>query len=364
MSDYGDDNNIDWDNNDDSENHEEVAPPAESNSFNPPPVISGNYAEPVAFNEVERVEAVDSEHGSIVSVEATGEGEHMTVIQVDSRGNQITTVVDMALPPLDEGEARDITEKIKGTTNLLYLLIKRAHAGKAYKALGYSSFEAYVREEFNYSRSYAYKLLNQATVIEAIETVAPEGTEVYVGELTARGLKGSLPELLEDIEERTADASPEEAKHLIEDSIRDFQNRKEEEESFDEDFDDDFDSNDFSNSPSSPIEYIDDDDDSLDEFLGGDDPTLIVQKLEGLWNLINGLQNFSDLSDNANLDDLLPLIPEDKSEEITSLINTNIQWLDTLKTAWADFRANNPVSDNGNNENEDFDVDNDGDIEF
>lgn len=362
MSDYNGDN-IDWDNDDDS-NDEEVAAPASSNGFAPPPVISANQPEPVSFNEVERVEAIDGEHGSIVSVAATGEGEHMTVIQIDSKGEEVVTVVDMALPPLTESEAREITEKIKGTTNLLYLLIKRAHAGKAYKALGYSSFEAYVRENFDYSRSYAYKLLNQATVIEAIETVAPEGTEVYVGELAARGLKSSLPELLEDIEERTADASPEEAKHLIEDSIREFQNRKEEEENFDEDFDDDFDTNDFSNSPSSPIEYIDDDDDSLDEFLGGDDPTLIVQKLEGLWNLINGLQNFSDLSENANLGDLLPLIPEDKTEEITRLIDTNIAWLDTLKTEWKDFRENNPVSNNNNGENDDFDVDDDGDIEF
>lgn len=359
MSDYNNDD-IDWDSNDDNED-EGVGSPAE---FGPPPVISsGINEEPVAFNQVDVVDA-ESFDGSanIASVAPTGTGEHMTVIQIDANGNEVSTTVDLALPPLDEDEAREITERIKGTTNVLYLLIKRAHAGKAYKALGYSSFESYVREEFSYSRSYAYKLLNQATVIEAIEAVVPEGTEVYVGELTARGLKSSLPELLEDIEERSAEASPEEARAIIEDAIRDVQGRKDEDDSFDEDFDNDFTPNEFAN-PSNSFDYIDDDDDTLDEFLGGDDPSLIVQKLESLYNLLSGLQNFADLSENSNLDDLLPLIPEDRRTEVSSLIDTNIEWMQVLKTGWTAFLDNAPVSNIEDDEDAD-ENDSDEDINF
>lgn len=347
-------NDIDWDDeNQDTGGTDEfssvTAPPS---SVTPPPVFGGS-------TDIEAVDVttVDTTN-AIIGVETNGESEHVTVIQLDSNGNEQITVVDMALPPLDESEAREITEKIKGTTNLLYLLIKRAHAGKAYKALGYSSFEAYVREEFNYSRSYAYKLLNQANVIEAIESIVPEGTEIYVGELTARGLKGSLPELLEDIEERTADASPEDSKHLVEEAIRDLQERQTEENDAYEDFDafdedGEFGGNDFT--PGGGNEFIDDDDESLDEFLGSEDPTQLVKKLEGLWNLITGLQTFSDLSESTEIDDLLSLITDDKVEEVTRLIGVNIEWLARLNEAWNVYRENLAVSDDTDEDNDDED---------
>lgn len=369
MSDFN--NDIDWD----ADNNEgsEVAPPPGAGFPSPPPVVSAN---PVYDNQVEAVDinAVDPS-STILSVDADGESEHVTVVQVDANGNEVYTRIDMALPPLDESEAREITEKIKGTTNLLYLLIKRAHAGKAYKALGYSSFEAYVREEFNYSRSYAYKLLNQANVIEAIESVVPDGTEVYVGELTARGLKGSLPELLEDIEERTVEASPQEAQRLIEEAIRDHQNRNNEVDEAYEDFDDfnpadgGAEGNDFS----SPYaggdlgEFIDNDDDEIDEFLT-EDPTLLIKRLEGLWSLINGLQAFNDLSESADLKELLPLIQEDRFEEVTRLIAVNREWLETLNVAWDDYKENYSVSDNSDDEtsddSEEFNEEEFGDIKF
>lgn len=374
MSNFNDD--IDWDglSSDDELNDMVDAPPA-------PPVFPSFPAPPAKVgvpvpNEVVKIDDVVSpDSASIVSVANDGGSELLTVIQVDSHGNEISTQVDMALPPLNETEAREITERIKGTTNLLYLLIKRAHAGKAYKALGYSSFEAYVREEFNYSRSYAYKLLNQANVIEAIESVVPEGTEVYVGELTARGLKSSLPELLEDIEERTMDASPDEAQRLIEEAIREHQARQNEVEEAYEDFDEytpgeagEGYSPSYANGDLDDL--LEDTDDTVDEFLT-EDPTLLIKRLEGLWSLINGLQAFNDLSETADLDELLQLIKEDRFVEVSRLIDVSINWLATLKEAWDEYKENYVVSDkdeidnnsentfDGDFENEDF-----GDIRF
>lgn len=339
---------INWDSDDENEEEVSVSSP---DSFGPPAslhVPSNNDNSDVELAHVSTLDTATE----ILSVEATG-GEHVTVVQLNSAGEEVVTVIDLALPPLDESEAREITDRIKSTTNILYLLIKRAHAGKAWKALGYSSFESYVREEFNYSRSYAYKLLNQANIIEAIEAVVPEGTEVYVGELTARGLKQSLPELLEELEERTFDSSPEEATAIIEDVIREAKEKKSEDDGFDDDFDDEFTpGGDFSN-PSSAFDYIDEDDESLDEFLGGDDPSLVVHKLENLYTLLTGLQNFADLSENGNLEELLPLIPEDRRVEVSSLISTNIAWIQTLNNSWNSFLENSSVSDTEDDETSD-----------
>src|SRR5690606_32505165 len=127
---------------------------------------------PNLFNKVNIDETSEPFNPSseITSVDASisGEsGEQLTIIQVNAEGQEIHSVIDLAMPPLEETEARELTEKIKTTSNMLYVLIKRAHSGKAWAALGYDSFTDYVKEEFNYSRSYGYRLLDQANMIEA-----------------------------------------------------------------------------------------------------------------------------------------------------------------------------------------------------
>lgn len=350
-----DNNQISWDD-DDSDDVEVDSPQTtQSSPVYPPSAILGGHDESdgnpfIPSSDIVSVETASSENG---------ESEHLTVVQIDADGNEVSTTIDLALPPLNEDEAREITDRIKSTTNILYVLIKRAHAGRAWKALGYTSFEGYVKEEFDYSRSYAYKLLNQANVIEAIEAVAPPGTSVYVGELTARGLKKSLPELLEEVEERTSDHEPEEATAIIEDIIRETKERKDEDETFDEDFGD-FNAGDYS-SPSNAFDYIDDDDDSLDEFLGSDDdPSAVVNKLENLYTLLTGLQNFTDLAAKDNLGDLLPLIPTDRRDEVSRLVGINTEWMEKLKNQWETYIRENVVSNNvtdddsddGNEEND------------
>jgi hypothetical protein len=351
-----DPNNIlSWD---DEENEEEsasveVAPPgAPAKVVVPPPNLFSNVnvdVEQSPFNpsaEITSVETIPSADG--------GDSEHLTIIQVDADGNEVHSLIDLSMPPLEEAEARELTEKIKSTSNMLYVLIKRAHSGKAWLALGYNSFADYVKEEFNYSRSYGYRLLDQANVIEAIEARAPEGTQVFLGEYTARSLKKSLPELLDEVEERTAEASPDEAASIIEDIIRETKDRKEEEESFDEDFDD-FNPGDY-HDPSSAYDFIDDeeDDDNLDEFLGGDsnDPSEVVRKLDNLYTLLTGLQNFADLAAKDNLDELLPFVPADRHEEVTRLVRINEEWSTRLRTRWEEYAAENgsPVSEGDDSE--------------
>ena len=69
-----------------------------------------------------------------------------------------------------------------------------------YLAMGYNTFEEYVKTEFDISRSRAYQLLNLSNTIKAIEEVVPDGAEFKVTEAQARDIKAILPKVVEDIE--------------------------------------------------------------------------------------------------------------------------------------------------------------------
>lgn len=298
----------------------------------------------------------------IVSVTGTDEHEgddHLSIIQHDDTGKEVRTVIDFASPPLNVDEAREITETIRSTTNVLYILIKRAHAGKAWEALGYSSFKEYVKEEFDMSRSYAYKLLNQATVIEAIQSVTPEGTEVYVTEHASRSLKNALPDLVAEIEERTDGLDPESATAIVQEAIEAEQQRKYEEDSFDEDYDT-YDPAAFAN-PSQGFDFADDDDDDFEPESSPIDgnPNQVVQKLERLYNLLTTLRTMSEYAEQYNIEELIEIIPPDREEDITYLLKKNREWLETLQKSWDVHLESKPVSDIGEEINFDTDYDSD-----
>lgn len=127
----------------------------------------------------------------------------------------------LILPDGDAGEelsfeeARNLTSTIRNAAQMLWVLIKRAHQGKAWHALGYGSWEKYVRAEFDMSRSRAYQILDQAQVITEIEAVVPDGTTVVLSEAAARDLKGVLNEVLPEIQEKTEGLTPDAAEEVL-----------------------------------------------------------------------------------------------------------------------------------------------------
>lgn len=134
--------------------------------------------------------------------------------------------------PLSLEEARELTERIRSTAEQLWALLARAHAGRAWLALGYPSFEAYVREEFGISRSRAYQILDQAKVIQAIEAATPPGTSVHVTEAEARDIKPVLDShVLPEISKRTQGLSTDEASAVVNDIIDEYRDRRREERS-------------------------------------------------------------------------------------------------------------------------------------
>ena len=90
-------------------------------------------------------------------------------------------------------EARQLTERIRSTADALWQLLAEAHDRGAWRALGYDTFKAYVEGEFQMSKRHAYRLLDQARVIDALtESAGVTHGSLAVPERTARELKPHL----------------------------------------------------------------------------------------------------------------------------------------------------------------------------
>jgi hypothetical protein len=110
---------------------------------------------------------------------------------------------------LDELQARTLTERIRQAAEHLYELLYEAHERKAWKALGYATFQAYVQAEFQMTRQRAYQLLDQAKVVREISAAAT--TPVDIPERTARKFKPVLAELTQKIRLVVSSGPPEQA---------------------------------------------------------------------------------------------------------------------------------------------------------
>lgn len=139
------------------------------------------------------------------------------------------TVVEGFDQPLTTDEAQELTEHIRSTADVLYVLLARAHAGKAWSALGYSTFADYVREEFNMSRSRAYQILDQHRVIEALEAAVPDGTQLRITEAQARDLKSVINEVVPAVQSATAGMTAEDAQQMTEEIVEDYRQQAREE---------------------------------------------------------------------------------------------------------------------------------------
>lgn len=104
----------------------------------------------------------------------------------------------------DEADARALTDQIKTSVEKTWRLLLNAHEWKAWAALGYGTWEAYVRAEFGIGRSRSYQLLDQAQVVREIEAAAMS-TVVDISEREARDLKPHLTEVTNAVREAVAD---------------------------------------------------------------------------------------------------------------------------------------------------------------
>lgn len=109
---------------------------------------------------------------------------------------------------LTKPEAVALTAKIQGYFGATCLLVKEAHDKQAWRAMGYGSWAAYCKAEFDYSRSYSYRLIGHVNRI--LELSAAAGIEAEVSPmgdtLSERATRDlDMGETVEAVEEATAD---------------------------------------------------------------------------------------------------------------------------------------------------------------
>lgn len=121
---------------------------------------------------------------------------------------------------MSKAAAQEVTEAIKSYATATWVLVKRAHDGKAWKSLGYSTWADYVQTEFDMSTSRSYQLINQAEVISTLEDAAPDGTKLMLTEAQTRDIKQVLPRITEKVKAETASDSPAVAADKINDIVQ------------------------------------------------------------------------------------------------------------------------------------------------
>lgn len=127
---------------------------------------------------------------------------------------------------LTKAQAKALTDRIRKHIDAAWADITAAYEGKAWKALGYASWEAYVKAEFDMHRSRSYQLLDQGRVIRAIsEATGNLSTTVDISERQVREIKGDLPEVTAEIKARVERG--EDAKKAIAETIADKRAEKE-----------------------------------------------------------------------------------------------------------------------------------------
>lgn len=273
------------------------------------------------------------------------EGDIVNDADLDLVGITPSVALDInGTDPLDENQAKELTEYIRSTSNVLYVLIERAHSGKAHTALGYKTFEEYVRAEFDISRSRAYQLLNQSRVISEIESALPEGTPVHITEAAARDLKHALDDLVPEIRERTADLTPDVAGEVLEEMVANYREEKlraKEEADTEDDFNDEEEGG-YTGSGDGTYqggydedEDLDLDDSDLDDILAfDDDPEEVRKNYKLVYELYASLTAISSLSSAPDVQKLIDIIPPERRFQIDESLPKSLEWMTNFAEVW------------------------------
>lgn len=120
-----------------------------------------------------------------------------------------------SLRPCTNVEARELTDRIKAAVEQVWALLLEAHERRAWAALGYQTWEEYVRGEFHMSRRRSYEILDQGRVIRAIEgATGVRNSAQEVTPYAAEEVKPVLPEVVDSVRERVAELPEPESERV------------------------------------------------------------------------------------------------------------------------------------------------------
>lgn len=361
--------------------------------------VPDEYVSPLASGDEEELEdevldIFDDESGDFDTDESDEDSEDVFVSDFDEDGEafsdddfeaisgeiEAVSVTDTgtdlaAVPELTIEEAKELTEHIRSTADVLYVLVARAHAGKAHLALGYSTFGDYVKEEFNISRSRAYQFINQANVIAAIEEATPDGTQFRLSEAAARDLKNYVEEMSPEIRDKTEGLEPNEAGKVVEEIVSEYRDKlKESQDDEDDELDFNFDLDDLDDIEYEAPEFGDNnggggggsefDDmenfDNLDDFsatdlpgdgISIDDPSVFREKLENVYAFYTALTALEKM---PSPEEIMDSIQEARKPHINASLPKAKAWLDAFNEAWFSSDLEAPEKEE---ENSDLDFD-------
>jgi hypothetical protein len=122
--------------------------------------------------------------------------------------------------PLDARAARALTETIKSAANNFSLLLLEAQERQACMALGYRTWERYVRHEFGLSRTRSYELLDHGRLIRAIQATTGVSLIADIPPYAARKVKPYFNQFIAGLKSRVAGKPVEEIPLIVSDVIR------------------------------------------------------------------------------------------------------------------------------------------------
>lgn len=127
---------------------------------------------------------------------------------------------DPTLPELDVDEAHALTQQLRSTLEVAWVLVVRAWEGKVWRPMGYKNWKEYVDGELPASAGSAYRLLDRAMLITQIQKVAPPGTDIRISERAAVDLRAIASQVVEDVSGRLVGAiDPLAAASLIDEVV-------------------------------------------------------------------------------------------------------------------------------------------------
>ena len=235
---------------------------------------------------------------------------------------------------LSKDEAVVLTEHIRSTGEALMSLLARAHQGRAHLALGYNTFEEYVTDQFQMSRSRAYQLLSAEKVRIAIESAAPDGTDFRLTEAAARDLKTVSEEVVRDVAARTQGVDAEEAGDIVEEIIlehrtavreRDEQERAEQEEDERQRRGNaDYSGGGNGDGPPQPGPVEVREEDPLDA-------KLLRRNVQAAYDLYISITSLRDM---PSPEEIVAVIPAERRFQINDALRPAVEWLTAFLGAW------------------------------
>ena len=107
-------------------------------------------------------------------------------------------------PPsaVDRAAARSLTDRIRRGIGEITLLVLEAHNRRVWRVLGYPTWERYVAQEFGFSRSRSYQLLDHARVLSGVMEAAGCTAVPNISAYAAAQVLRHLPQMVADIRRR------------------------------------------------------------------------------------------------------------------------------------------------------------------